>query len=39
MSILDTDRTLPSNRLIFEARCDAAKRERLHSDLVGLMRD
>ena len=39
MSILDTDRTLPSNRLIFEVRRDAAKRERLHRDLERLMRD
>jgi hypothetical protein len=39
MSIMDTDRTLPSNRLIFEVRRDAAKRERFRSDLEGLMRD
>lgn len=34
MSILDTDCTLPSNRLIFEVRRDAARRERLRSDLL-----
>lgn len=39
MSIMDTDRTLPSNRLIFEVRRDAARRERLRSDLEGLMRE
>lgn len=39
MSILDTDRTLPANRLIFEVRRDAAKRERFRTDLEGLMRD
>jgi hypothetical protein len=39
MSILNTDRTLPANRLIFEVRRDAAKRERFRTDLDGLMRD
>jgi hypothetical protein len=39
MSILDTDKTLPANKLIFEVRRDAAKRERFRSDLEGLMTD
>ena len=39
MSILDTDKTLPANRLIFEIRRDAAKRGRFRTDLEGLMRD
>lgn len=39
MSILNTDRTLPANKLIFEVRRDAAKRERFRNDLEGLMRD
>lgn len=39
MSILDTDRTLPANKLIFEIRRDARKRERFRTDLEGLMRD
>jgi hypothetical protein len=39
MSILDTDRTLPANKLIFEVRRDAALRERFASDLEGLMVD
>src|SRR5512134_30826 len=39
MSILNTDKTLPANKLIFEVRRDAAKRERFRSDLEGLMRD
>jgi hypothetical protein len=39
MSILDTDKTLPANKLIFEVRRDAAKRERFRTDLEGLMRD
>ena len=36
---MDTDRTLPANRLIFEVRRDAAKRERFRTDLEGLMRE
>jgi hypothetical protein len=39
MGILQTDRTLPSNRLIFEARRDAAKHRRLVDDLEGVMRE
>ncbi len=39
MSILNTDKTLPANRLIFEVRRDAAKRERFRTDLQGMMRD
>ncbi|MFO1363466.1 MAG: hypothetical protein U1F45_13485 [Burkholderiales bacterium] len=39
MSILDTDRTLPANKLIFEVRRDAALRARFRTDLEGLMRD
>ena len=39
MGIMNTDRTLPANRLIFEVRRDAALRARFLSDLDGLMRD
>jgi hypothetical protein len=39
MSILNTDKTLPANKLIFEVRRDADKRERFRSDLEGLMSD
>jgi hypothetical protein len=39
VSILDTDRTLPANKLIFEVRRDAALRERFAHDLEGLMLD
>lgn len=39
MSILDTDRTLPANKLIFEVRRDAALRARFRTDLEGLLRD
>src|SRR5438477_6309380 len=39
MSILDTDKTLPANRLIFEVRRDAALRERFRADLEALMGD
>ena len=39
MSILDTDRTLPANKLIFEVRRDAALRARFRTALEGLMRD
>lgn len=39
MSIMNTDRTLPSNRLVFEVRRDAAKRKRFLEDLEGLMAD
>jgi hypothetical protein len=39
MSILDTDKTLPANKLVFEVRRDAALRERFAKDLDGLMRD
>lgn len=37
MGILDTDRTLPANRLIFEVRRDPALRARWLADLDGLM--
>jgi hypothetical protein len=39
MSIFDTDKTLPANRLVFEVRRDAALRQRFATDLDGLMRD
>jgi hypothetical protein len=39
MGIMQTDKTLPCNRLIFELRRDAALRERFHGDLEALMRD
>ena len=39
MSILDTDKTLPANRLIFEVRRDPAKLARFRADLDGLMND
>ena len=37
MGIRETDRTLPSNRLIFEARRDPGKHRRLLSDLEAVM--
>ena len=39
MGIMQTDRTLPSNRMIFEVRRDAAKVKRFQQDLEGLMRE
>ncbi len=39
MGIMDTDRTLPANRLVFEVRRDRALLERFASDLEGLMAD
>lgn len=39
MGIMQTDRTLPTNQLIFEVRRDAAKRERFRLDLESLMGD
>jgi len=39
MGIMQTDRTLPTNRMIFEVRRDAAKLKRFRQDLEGLMRD
>jgi hypothetical protein len=39
MGIMNTDRTLPANKLIFEVRRDAALRARFRDDLEGLMRD
>jgi hypothetical protein len=39
MSIMNTDKTLPANKLIFEVRRDAAKRGRFRADLEGLMRE
>ncbi len=37
MSIFDTDRTLASNRMIFEIRRDIAKVRRFREDLEGCM--
>jgi len=37
MGIHDTDRTLPSNRLIFEVRRDPARHRRLLADLESVM--
>jgi hypothetical protein len=37
MSIFDTDRTLASNRMIFEIRRDLAKVRRFQQDLEGCM--
>ena len=37
MSIFDTDRTLASNRMIFEIRRDMAKFRRFQADLEGCM--
>ncbi len=39
MGIMQTDRTLPANKLIFEVRRDAALRMRFRDDLEGLMRE
>lgn len=39
MGIMQTDRTLAANRLIFEVRRDPALRRRFLTDLDGLMRD
>jgi hypothetical protein len=39
MGIMQTDKTLPCNRLIFEVRRDAGLRQRFQSDLEGLMRE
>ena len=39
MGIMDTDRTLPTNRLIFEVRRDRKLLERFANDLDGLMAD
>ena len=39
MSIFDTDRTLASNRMIFELRRDMAKYQRFRQDLEGCMDD
>lgn len=39
MGIMQTDKTLPSNLLIFDVRRDAKLRQRFHDDLDGLMRD
>ena len=36
MGIMDTDRTLPANRLIFEVRRDRALLKRFADDLEGL---
>ena len=39
MGVFHTDKTLPTNRLIFEVRHDAAKVARFCSDLEGLMNE
>ena len=39
MGIMQTDRTLPANKLIFEVRRDAALRMRFRDDLEVLMRE
>ncbi len=39
MGILQADKTLPANRLIFEVRRDAALLERFRADLSGIMAD
>jgi hypothetical protein len=39
MGIYDTDRTLASNRMIFEIRRDMAKHQRFRQDLEGCMAD
>lgn len=37
MGIRDTDKTLASNRLIFDVRRDSAKYQRFRGDLEGIM--
>ncbi len=37
MGIMDTDRTLPANRLVFEVRRERKLLERFSNDLEGLM--
>ena len=39
MGVMDTDRTLPANRLVFEVRRDGKLLERFANDLEGLMKD
>jgi hypothetical protein len=39
MGIMQTDKTLPCNRLIFEVRREAGLRQRFRDDLEGLMRE
>lgn len=39
MGILDTDKTLPTNTLVYEVRRDPALLARFSTDLEGLMRD
>jgi hypothetical protein len=39
VGILQTDKTLPSNRLVFAVRRDPAKLKRFRDDLEGLMRE
>ena len=39
MGIMQTDKTLPCNRLIFEVRRDPGLRERFRTNLDGLMRE
>ncbi|MSQ20964.1 MAG: hypothetical protein EXR39_15760 [Betaproteobacteria bacterium] len=39
MGILQTDKTLPVNRLIFDVRRDSALLQRFHADLGGVMAD
>lgn len=37
MGIMDTDKTLPANRLIFEVRRDRGRLARFQSELDGLI--
>mgnify|MGYP000002748496 CR=1 FL=1 len=39
MGLMDTDKTLPANRLVFDVRRDLAMVERFRTDLEGLMQD
>ena len=39
MGIFQTDKTLPTNRLVFDVRREPALLARFHGDLAGLMRE
>ena len=39
MGLMDTDKTLPANRLVFDVRRDLAMVERFRTDLEGLMQE
>ncbi|MEO7403765.1 MAG: hypothetical protein ABIU95_08870 [Burkholderiales bacterium] len=39
MGILQTDKTLPTNRLVFDVRREPLLLARFHADLAGLMRE